>query len=324
MILCSVSIAYAQQYTSTSFKVLDPVLNGGGYATSSNYQLWTTVSEVAVGTSSSVSYQAGGGFLRFPSVTRPGITLTTPGDSYVALTWTGSTGYLGWTVTSYSVGYSTVSGGPYTLTNVGNVLTYQKTGLANGTPYYLVVTANDAFGNVIATSTEVTATPIQPVVTFSISTNSIYLGSLSTASTKYGSSTNILGDTLESEAHNLKASTNAASGYSLYLRGNTLTASGYPAITINGLSSNTAPSTGQEQFGMRAVASGGTGSVSALYGGSGFAFGATSASSSIVASASVGDSATTTYSLRYMANIAPLTEAGTYQAALVYTMTANF
>lgn len=323
-ICLGISVAYAQQFTSTSYKVLDPVLNGGGYATSSSYQLWTTVSEVAVGTSSSASYQAGGGFLRFPSVTRPNITATSSGDSYVTLSWSSAIGYLGWTVTSYSVGYATVSGGPYTFTNVGNVLTYQKTGLANGTPYYLVVTANDAFGNVIATSSEVLATPVQPVVTFTISTNSVYMGSLSTGATKYASSTNVLGDTSEVEAHNVKASTNAASGYTVYVRGNTLTASGYPTITITALASNTAPSTGQEQFGMRAVASGGSGSVNSLYGGSGFAFAATSASSSIVASAASGDNATTTYSIRYMANISPLTEAGTYQGALVYTMTANF
>jgi hypothetical protein len=314
---------YADEYTSSSYRVSDPVMNSGGYATSSSYQLWSAVSEVAVGTSSSASFQNGGGFLRFPYANSPTAT-PTAGDTYVGLTWTSSTGYLGWAVTSYSVGYASVSGGPYTYINVGNTLSYTKTGLTNGIPYYFVITANDFFGNAIATSTEVTATPVAPTLSFSISANNVYFGTLSTSQTKYGSSTNASGDTSEVEAHNLKAITNATNGYALYVQGQTLTGVQYPQFTIDPLLSNTPPSLGQEQFGIRAVATGGSGTVSSPYAASGFAYAATATTSSQIANLGSGDNATTTYSLRYMTNISSVTEAGQYQGAMVYTITANF
>jgi hypothetical protein len=43
-----------------------------------------------------------------------------------------------------------------------------------------------------------------------------------------------------------------------------------------------------------------------------------------VAAASIGDNATTTYSVRYIANIAPSTQAAAYTTGLVYVATANF
>jgi TPP-dependent pyruvate/acetoin dehydrogenase alpha subunit len=64
--------------------------------------------------------------------------------------------------------------------------------------------------------------------------------------------------------------------------------------------------------------------VTAPYNGSGFAYAATATTSSQVASASIGDSATTTYSVRYMVNIAPSTIPATYTANIIYTATANF
>jgi hypothetical protein len=317
------SMVYADEYTSSSYRVLDPAMNPGGFATSSNYQLWSSVSEVAVGTSSSAAYQNGGGFLRFPYAERP-VVVPTAGDGSVSLSWSAVTGYGGWTVTSYSVGVATTPGGAYSYTNVGNTLTYPVTGLTSGVPYYFVVVANDFFGNGIATSTEVTETPVNSNIFFSLSTNSIYFGSLSTSQTKYGSSTNTIGDVNEVEGNNLQAVTSAAGGYSIYVQGQPLTSVEYPSITIDPLLSNTAPSNGQEQFGIRAVASGGSGTVSVPYAASGFAYAASATTSSQVASLGTADNATTTYSLRYMSNISPVTEAGHYQAALVYTMTVNF
>jgi hypothetical protein len=72
------------------------------------------------------------------------------------------------------------------------------------------------------------------------------------------------------------------------------------------------------------TASGGIGTVTAPYAASGFAYAATATTTSQVASATTGDSATTTYSVRYMNNISATTEAGTYQANIVYVVTANF
>ena len=60
------------------------------------------------------------------------------------------------------------------------------------------------------------------------------------------------------------------------------------------------------------------------YAASGFAYGATATTSSQLASASTGDNATTTYSVRYVANISPITPANAYTSNIVYIATANF
>ncbi len=161
-------------------------------------------------------------------------------------------------------------------------------------------------------------------ISFSISATSIYFGTLSSASTRYGSSTNVNGDSLQVEAHNLAVATNATNGYSLTVQGATLTSEQSPSETITALGANTAPSIGTEQFGIRLVASGGIGTVSSPYAASGFAYTATDTTTSEVAGAASGDSATTTYSVRYMTNIGATTAAGNYRTDLVYVVTANF
>jgi hypothetical protein len=67
---------------------------------------------------------------------------------------------LGWTVGGYTIGKSTVSGGPYTYSSVGNITSTTMSGLTNSTPYYFVFRTEDFFGNYIATSSEVSATPL--------------------------------------------------------------------------------------------------------------------------------------------------------------------
>ncbi|MEK7531477.1 MAG: hypothetical protein AAB545_00905 [Patescibacteria group bacterium] len=151
-------VLYAEEFTSGSYKVKDPVLNPGEYLTSSTYTLWSSIGEVAIGTSSATSYGINAGFLFFPLATAPSLSATA-GASSVSLSWTASSGFLGWTVSSYTTGYSTASGGPYTYTNVGNVLLATQSGLTNGTLYYFVVVSNDFFGNALATSSEAFATP---------------------------------------------------------------------------------------------------------------------------------------------------------------------
>jgi hypothetical protein len=162
-------------------------------------------------------------------------------------------------------------------------------------------------------------------LTFTISDNSIGFGTLSVSAARYATGdTN--GSSSETEAHTIVVGTNAASGYTLTVDGTTLTCAagstcGSATITAIG-GTNTASSPGTEQFGLRMTASGGTGTVSAPYNGSGFALD-TAAFPDEVASAT-GASANTTYSVRYLANIAADTEAGSYSATLTYTATANF
>jgi|SRR5581483_6478219 len=166
IVLCTVlflaRIISAQEFTSSSFKILDPVFNGSaGYGSSSHFQLFGSLSEISPGTSTSASFGTNGGFLFYPFASSP-VVSATAGNAQVSLSWTASTGFLGWTASSYVVGQATVSGGPYSYTSLGNVLSSTQTGLSNGTLYYFIVKAKDFYGNFIATSSEVSSTPTAP------------------------------------------------------------------------------------------------------------------------------------------------------------------
>ncbi len=158
--------AYAFEATSTSFKLIDPVfVVTGGFATSTTYRLNQAAAQPAIGASASpTSFDVSGGFLYFPFVTKPSVSAAA-GDGSVALSWTASQGFLGWNVSSYNVGQATISGGPYTYSlSLGSGRSSTRSGLSNGATYYFVVRSEDAFGNSIATSSEVFATPIAGLV----------------------------------------------------------------------------------------------------------------------------------------------------------------
>ncbi len=180
--------------------------------------------------------------------------------------------------------------------------------------------------NIITDDTVVISATVAQSISFTISTTTIYFGNLSTLAPKYASSTNTSGDSTETIAHTLAVTTNAGSGYTITLRGQTLTSQQNSANTISSMGNTAASSTiGSEQFGIRATASGGSGSTidptfifTTSYG-----FSATATTSEVLATGS-GATNTTTYSLRYIANVSGTTEAGTYVASLVYVATANF
>lgn len=161
--LFSVSVKTdASEFTSTNFRVLDPVLQTASSTemSSSNFRLLGTVGQLAIGTSTATNFNISSGFLYFPTVTSPVVTATA-GDAKVTLSWTAAQGFLGWTVSGYNVGRSTTAGGPYTYSSsLGNVTTSARTGLTNGTTYYFIVRAEDALGNSIATSSEISSTPV--------------------------------------------------------------------------------------------------------------------------------------------------------------------
>lgn len=159
MILILGTQAGAQEFVGSSLKVIDPVIAPGNYSTSSAFGLWGALGQLGTGTSTSLSFGVNSGFLFFPEVTTPALSATA-GDGQVNLSWTASTGFLGWTVSGYTVGQSTTSGGPYTYTSVGNVTNATRSSLTNSTPYYFVIRVQDAFSNFVATSSEVTATPV--------------------------------------------------------------------------------------------------------------------------------------------------------------------
>lgn len=161
---------------------------------------------------------------------------------------------------------------------------------------------------------------VPQALSFSLSTTTIGFGSLSASAVRFAS-LNTLGTTTPSAAHTLAVSTNASNGYVLTVKGATLT---YNSATIDAIGgSNTAIATGTEQFGVRFTASGGSGSVTAPYAASGYAYAANATTVSQVAS-HTGPSDTTTYSAIYMANISNITDAGSYTTALTYVATAQY
>jgi len=180
--------------------------------------------------------------------------------------------------------------------------------------------------NIINDDTVAVTATVAQSFTFTISTSTIFFGTLGNVSAKFASSTNPVGDATETIAHNLAVSTNAPSGYTITIKGQTLTSQQNASNTIDFIGVAVASSTpGSEQFGIRATATGGTGStISSTYAAAtSYGYNATATTSATLATGS-GATNTTTYALRYVANVAPLTEAGTYVANIVYVATANF
>jgi len=95
-----------------------------------------------------------------PAVPR-GLTATA-GNQQVALTWVASTG-----ATSYNVKRSTTSGGGYTRIASASTTSYADTGVANGTPYFYVVSALNSVGE-SGNSSQAGATPITADVTITV------------------------------------------------------------------------------------------------------------------------------------------------------------
>ncbi len=180
--------------------------------------------------------------------------------------------------------------------------------------------------NIITNDTVIVSATVQQSLTFTISTTTIYFGNLGSGAAKFASSTNTAGDTTETIAHTLAISTNAPSGYNITIRGDTLTSQQSALNTITAMGATAASSTiATEQFGIRATVSGGTGAtVDATFSAAtSYGFDASSTTPATLATGS-GSTNTSTYSLRYVANIAGTTEAGTYVASLIYVATANY
>lgn len=174
--------------------------------------------------------------------------------------------------------------------------------------------------NILADDQVAVTATVDQSLTFTINDVAVGFGSLSTSAACFASPTPACSGT-EIEAHTLIVGTNASNGFTMTVQGATLTAGAFTITAIGG--TNSASSVGTEQFGLRMTATGGVGTVTSPYAAAGFAYAGTASTASQVASAT-GASANTTYSVRYIANIASNTEAGAYTATLTYVTTANF
>ncbi|QQS60084.1 hypothetical protein IPN41_03070 [Candidatus Falkowbacteria bacterium] len=160
---------------------------------------------------------------------------------------------------------------------------------------------------------------VDPVIVFAVTDSTIGFGSLSASGARWATG-DTLGNGSETSAHDITASTNATSGYTIYVLGSTLTSGGNTIDAIGG--SAVASNPGTEQFGIKASASGGSGGVVAPYASADYAYNATSAQDDIALSSV--PSLTTTYSITYIANISSTTQPGSYGTTLTYTATGLF
>ncbi len=75
-LLSTTSLTHATDYSSTNFKVNNPVIEElGGYSTSSNFRLWSNVPYITPSRATSTSYSSIPGFLGYTGTT----TVTTSG-----------------------------------------------------------------------------------------------------------------------------------------------------------------------------------------------------------------------------------------------------
>ena len=163
-----------------------------------------------------------------------------------------------------------------------------------------------------------------PSVSFDISSSTVGFGSLTSIGPRYATADGT-GSSTDVEGNNITINSYAAGGYTLTVQGLSL---GYSGHLLAGMGdSNIASIPGAEQFGIRAIATGGSGVVQTPYSGSsgtgGFASDA-DVNPSIIASESSGDGIPTTYSMHYIANISPSTPAGKYTTTLTYILTGTF
>lgn len=175
-------------------------------------------------------------------------------------------------------------------------------------------------GIAIVTGDQVSITAtVDPTISFSVSDSTIGYGTLTSSSARWATG-DTLGSGSSTSAHDVTAATNAASGYTVYVLGATLT-SGLNSITAIG-GSPTASSPGTEQFGIKVSAAGGSGTAVSPYNGANYAYNATTTQDDIATAS--GPSTTTTYSITYIANIDATTEPGSYTTTLTYTATGSF
>lgn len=160
---------------------------------------------------------------------------------------------------------------------------------------------------------------VDPVIAFAVTDSTIGFGSITALAARWATA-DTLGNASATSAHDITASTNATSGYTIYVLGATLTNGGNTIDAIGG--SAVASSPGTEQFGLKVSASGGSGAALAPYASADYAYNATSTQDDI-ATSSV-PSLTTTYSITYLANISATTQPGSYGTTLTYTATGLF
>jgi hypothetical protein len=204
------------------------------------------------------------------------------------------------------------------------IITYDSTNSINpSTAGSKVINIAGAFGDtgtitvVILTDDQIAVSAtVSQTLSFSISTSTLALGTLSVSA-------------VTSNSHTISLTTNAATGIAVTYSGATLT---YGAYTINAMSTATTSSVGTEQFGINSKLNttpavgaecSGTAPIAAAATGYNTANSFKFVTGETVVSAANSIN-TTTCTISYIANIAGITEPGSYTSTLTYIATATF
>lgn len=180
---------------------------------------------------------------------------------------------------------------------------------------------NSQAGIPTAYNNKVCAKIFSQSISFNISDYNVGFGNLTYSALRYATGDGN-GSSAETESYYMTVTTNAPSGYGVYVQGDTLKEGANTITAIGG--TNMTPTPGTNSFGMRAVASGGLGAVVTPYDGAGFAYDATSGTASAVAGASSGNGVLTNYSVRTVASIDSVLDYGNYSTNLTYIVVPNF
>ena len=239
------------------------------------------------------------------------------------------------TVITLTNGTTAVTAGHTIRIKIGTNATNQSTGVNqitnDTTTGTKAIAVSGTFGDtgsisvqLITDDTVAISATVAQSISFSISSNTIAFGTLDSAAARFANTST--GSASDVVAHTLAVSTNAPSGYTVTVQGGTLTSQQNSSNTITAIgASPAASSVGTAQFGIYATKSGGVnGTIATPYAtASSFGYNATATTSATLASGTT-PTATETYSLHYLANIAATTAAGTYATSLNYVATANF
>lgn len=163
----SAEVSKGSSISSDNFRILDAqhsVFGGVASSSSAKFLLTATIGDLTIGSASTTNFGVRSGFLYYPRVVAPILNTATAGNSKVFLSWIPASASQGFSISGYNVCSKLTSGGTYSCENVGNVVSYEKSSLTNGSSYTFKIQGKDGLSNVIATSNEKSATPASSAV----------------------------------------------------------------------------------------------------------------------------------------------------------------
>ena len=165
---------------------------------------------------------------------------------------------------------------------------------------------------------------VDPIFTFSISDVTIGFASLTTGAARWATG-DLAGSASATVAHTFAVATNATNGYAVTYNGATLTSTTDvgDSITVASITDDADGTPGSEQFGI-SVSTNGDATIA-----SGYAYAGTPdykwiASTTTTVASEIVPTATETFSVYYLANIATTTEPGSYSTNVTYIATATY